>query len=190
MPYRSLAFRGPARRDLAVRTCFQASDWRKVQALGICHRRGQTVERGDKMDGLQTVAATDVAITIGGGNYRLARLRLVDYAEIERHLLASRPDPLALVLANLAKLEEPLQRHLLERAYDDARRGPRVAREDLLDWFDTHAGKVFRVWLSLRRYEPDLTLPDAERLLSRATLEEELQLRWALEEVAGDPRGN
>jgi len=142
------------------------------------------------MDGLQMLAATDVAVMIGGESYRLARLRLIDYAEIERHLLASRPDPLALVLATLTGLEEGLQRHLLERAYDDARRGPRVAHADLLDWCDTHAGQVFRVWLSLRRNEPSFTLAETERLLARATPEEEAQLRRALDEVAGDPRGN
>jgi hypothetical protein len=143
-----------------------------------------------KMDGIHTLAASDVAVTIGGSEYRLAPLRLVDYAALERHLLERRPDPLALVLANLAGLDEPLQRHLLELAYDDARRGPRVSHADLLEWLETHAARIHRLWLSLRRHEPRLTLADVERLLEQATPAEEENLRKALETAAGDPRGN
>lgn len=142
------------------------------------------------MDGIHTLAGGDGAVTIGGTQYRLAPLRLVDYATIERHLLANRRDPLALVLANLAGLEEPLQRRLLELAYDDARRGARISHAELLEWLDTHAGKIYQLWLALRRAKPELTLTDVERMLGEASAAEEAELRPALEAAAGDPWGN
>ncbi|MBX3415450.1 MAG: hypothetical protein KF708_22390 [Pirellulales bacterium] len=142
------------------------------------------------MDGLHEWAASTISVPIGGQGYRLSPLRLVDFAAIERHLLNRLPDPLGVVLARLREFDEPQQRHLLELAYDDVCRGPRVSHADLWNWCETHEGQIFRLWLSLRRESPALTLADVEQLLAQATPGEEAAFREALNLLAGDPRGN
>lgn len=142
------------------------------------------------MDGLHTLSASTHRVTVGGREIYLAPLRLVDYATIERHLLDQRPDPLAAVLARLPEFDGPQLRHLLELAYDDLRRGPRIAHAELFEWIDTHEGQIYRLWLSWRREDPSATLADVEQALQGATPAEEAALREALEQLAGDPRGN
>src|SRR5262249_46818735 len=105
-------------------------------------------------------------------------------------LLDRRPDPLSVVLARLPDFAAAQQRQLLELAFDDLRRGPRISRDDLLAWLATHEGEIYRLWLSWRREDPHVTLADVEQLLAAATPAEEDALREVLDQLAGDPRGN
>jgi hypothetical protein len=144
---------------------------------------------GYTMDGLHLVAAADVTWTIGEREYRLSPLRLADYAEMERHIVAARSDPLELVRGKLAELPEPLQRHLLSAAYDDLRRGPRVTLAELADWMDTLAGQAFTFWLAVRRNHPHIGRDEALALFDQAR-GERADMRRRLNEVCGAPPGN
>lgn len=117
------------------------------------------------MDGLHELTAAGVTVSIGGREYRFAPLRLRDWGEIERRILATRPDPLDLVLPKLVDLPEHAQRQLLAVAYDDARRGRRVTAAEMNEWLTTPEGRVVQFWLSIRQHHPDVTLEQAEELI-------------------------
>lgn len=138
------------------------------------------------MDGLHELTAAETTVTILDRTYRLAPLRLRDWGEIERRILAGRPDPLDLVLSKLDGLAEHLQRELLSRAYDDARRGRRVSASELHDWLSTPEGHVVQFWLSVRQHQPDVSLDDAEQLLLAAGSDAQAELNRAAEEALTD----
>jgi hypothetical protein len=141
------------------------------------------------MDGLHEMTAAESVWNIGGKEYRLAPLRLRDYGEMEQRILAGRPDPLAVVRPRLEGLPEPLQRHLLSAAYDDARRGGRVTVGELDEWMDTVEGRVYQFWLAIRRNHPEVTLEEADALLCQAGAEHE-GIQRQLQESRGLPAGN
>ncbi|MHB9048973.1 MAG: hypothetical protein ACYC35_23900, partial [Pirellulales bacterium] len=125
------------------------------------------------MDGLSELTAAPVTWTIGGRQYRVAPLRARDYGEMERQVLAARPDPLELVKTKLAGLPERLQERLLIAAYEDARKGARVSAGELAEWMGTIPGRIFQFWLGLRQNHPELTLEAAGELLRQAGEERE-----------------
>lgn len=142
------------------------------------------------MDGLHALAAGEYHLTIGGNEYRLAPLRICDYAEIETFLLSRRPDPLDAVIPKLAHLPEPLQRHLLSEAYQELRRGRRVSLDEINEWLATPHGEVYQFWLSIRQHHPEITLERAEELVRVAGAEENESLQQAMDVAQGEPVGN
>lgn len=120
---------------------------------------------------LSDLAAAETVCAIGGRAYRLAPLRVRDFAEMERLVLASRPDPLAVVRAKLDGLPDHLQRHLLTAAWHEARRAHRVSIDELAEWMNTLAGQVYAFWLSIRRNHPEITREEAEALYDQAQAE-------------------
>ena len=141
------------------------------------------------MDGLHEMTAAESVWSIGGKEYRLAPLRLRDYGEMERRILAGRPDPLEVARSKLEGLAEPLQKHLLSAAYDDARRGGRVSIGELSEWMDTVEGRVYQFWLAARRNHPEVTLDEADALLCQAAAEHD-HMQRQLQESGGLPWGN
>ena len=136
------------------------------------------------MDGLHEIGGGGRPVRIAGTTYRLAPLRVQDYAEMERHLLSTRPDPLDLVVSKLPGLPESQQRYLLELAYEDARRGRWISAEELDTWLAAGEGQVYRFWLSLRQQHPEIGLDEAEMLLRGAAGEESPGGSAAVDETA------
>jgi hypothetical protein len=94
------------------------------------------------MDGLHLMIAPDTAWRIGGHDYRLAPLRLADYAEMEARLLA------------------------------DGRAGSsQVSLAELADWMETRAGQATTFWLALRRRHPAIGRVAAAALFQLALAE-------------------
>jgi len=142
------------------------------------------------MEGVHELTGTPVQVAIDGRSYRLAPLRIRHLGEMERHLLAGRPDPLELVAKRLPELPEAAQRVLLERAYDQLRQGPRVSWQELRDWMQSPAGRIYQFWLAVREYEPELTLEQAEELICRAGTNALQAIERASSELQEDPLGN
>lgn len=114
-----------------------------------------------------------ISIRIGGEEYCLTPLKVRDYLELERRLVAQRQDPLAAILPKLAELSDSAQRHLLGLAYEDLRRGNRLSVRELNEWLESAEGRVHQFWFSLRYRHPQISLDRAEELLETLLREQE-----------------
>jgi hypothetical protein len=141
------------------------------------------------MDGLHQVAAAQTVIELDGKSYRLSPLKAKHYAEIERHILQSRPDPLEAVKSRLEGLPEHLQRHLVGLAYDQLLRGPRVAADELWQWMNSREGACYALWLAVREQHPEVTLEECRRLVEAADQEVFDTIQRRLDEASGLPPG-
>jgi hypothetical protein len=119
------------------------------------------------MDGLGRLTAAACTFRAGGRTYRLAPLTLADYGEIEKRIVASRPDPLEAVRARLAGRPEDERREELGRALDQLCSMRRVTLGDLDRWWQTSDGLCYRLWLMLRKEQPAMTLEAAAGVLRR-----------------------
>jgi hypothetical protein len=140
------------------------------------------------VQGLHAVCGADATIVLAGATYRLADIRIRHYGEIEKRILASRPNPLEAVKPQLAGLPEHLQKHLLSQAYDDLMRGPQASQDEMSQWLSTPEGTCFLLWLLLREHQPDISLEWCESVLDDdpAALE---QVHARLDEAFGSPPG-
>lgn len=120
------------------------------------------------MDGVYEMAGSPTPVTIDGKTYLLGPLTAEDAGTIEQEILSERRKPADVLETLLPKLEPTQQRLLLEIAWTDEVRGPRVKHRDVLDWLSTKRGEIFRVWLLLRRNHPEITRDEAGRLYEHA----------------------
>jgi hypothetical protein len=142
------------------------------------------------MESVHEWTGAPVEVTIAGNNYRLSPLRIRHLGEMERHLLSQRPDPLDQILPRLPELSESAQRVLLERAYDELLRGPRIPWPELHHWMQTPEGKIYQFWLAARDHQPELTLELAEELICQAGAAALQAIERAASDVQEDLLGN
>jgi hypothetical protein len=142
------------------------------------------------MDGLNQITAAGHTVTIAGRTYRLGPLTLEDYGEIENRILAGRPDPLAVALDKLDRLDEQQQRTLLARAYDEAVKCPMVTIAELERWRETPQGFCYRFWLMIRKHQPEITLERAAELIEQLGAEARAEVGRRVKDCSGLPAGN
>lgn len=134
------------------------------------------------MDGIYEMAGSPVPVTIGGKQYLLGPLTAEDEGTIELQILSERRKPADVLAEMLHKMQPEQQRMLLEIAWTDEVRGPRVKRRDYYEWLATKRGRLFRLWLLFKRNHPEITQREVERLLEQDSI--------AAAESAGQPLGN
>ncbi|MBA7474159.1 hypothetical protein ES707_09507 [subsurface metagenome] len=142
------------------------------------------------MDGLNQLTAAGHVVNIGGRDYRLGPLTLEDYGEIENRILAKRPDPLALVIDKLDRLDRKQQEMLLARAYDQAVKCPTVTIDELQRWRNTPEGFCYRFWLMIRKHHEEVGLQDAVELIEQLSSQARAELNRRVEDCGGLPAGN
>lgn len=108
-------------------------------------------------DGLARVAGGGVPIRFDGEDVVLEPLVLKDLATIEQHLLAKRKNPLQMVQENLGNMQEldvEVQKHIIDRAYDDLKRQTTVSAQEVSEFIETTEGLAFTLWLCFGRSHP------------------------------------
>jgi len=133
-----------------------------------------------------------VSVQIDGRPYRLTTLTLRDHAEAAGKIELSLESPGAAALRVLreADADEKQAQQLLAIAYRDYRGGNQVTLKDVLAWYETPRGESFRNWLRFRRYHPELTEADVDRLLTSMRDEEVEAFAMADATADGMPVGN
>ena len=143
------------------------------------------------MDGLGRAAGSPVVVRLGGRDYKMAALTLRDFGTIEQHLLARRPNILKVVAESCADLPPETAKVMMEKAYDDMKKGNTIPATEIAEWVDTFEGMVFSIWLSLQKEHAELSLDDVMTLMS-AMSEEEVEGLKGLRDIASglDEVGN
>jgi hypothetical protein len=141
------------------------------------------------MEGLFGIIPGSVPIEIDGQLLRLAPLTLGHYAEIERRLLSARRSSLHSLRETVVNRSEPMPKEILQRAFDDMRRGDRVSREELAAWFRSDEGVLFELWLRLRRMQPRLTLAEIQERFGKRANEISETMAIASESTGEYPPG-
>lgn len=139
------------------------------------------------MSSLAEITAAPWEREIAGRAWRFSPLTLGDWAVLERRVLESRPDPLALAKSHLEGLNRDAQRELLDAALVAATRSRRVTLAELLEFAESTEGLTLSIWLSLRREHPELTEAEAGALLDRWTADEMAELERSLDALRGAP---
>lgn len=138
------------------------------------------------MDLLAEMTGAGIPRTIGGKEWRLMPLRLVDWAEAANILNGRRKSPLEIVTPHLSKLDKESKQHLLELAFREERDGDLLNQYDVRRWFLTEEGGVWRFWAQIRQQHPEVTLGMAEQLVRIAGTE----LEATMQKLEGHPEGN
>jgi hypothetical protein len=142
------------------------------------------------MSDFESMSAAPIAVTICGREYWFCPLRYSDHAEAARRMRDGWRAPLEVVRRLGPELAEADRRVLIEQAYRDERRGQMAELADVLQWYRTPEGGLYRKWMMLRRRHPELSLDDVDELLSMARADEAPQIVAAAAEADGLPEGN
>lgn len=134
-------------------------------------------------------ADASVAIEIAGRTYRFAALRYCDHAAAAARIRTGRRKPLDVARQLGRTLDKQQQEHLLALAYRDLRRGEPVELAEVLAWYRTPEGTLFRRWLMLQRHHPELTLKDVDALLAAGTADQHAQVQATAVQADGLPPG-
>ena len=113
------------------------------------------------MDGISEISPGAVTVWIDGRAWRLAPLRLCDYAEMERQLLG-----------------------------DPQRPTDRVTRGELNAWLTTADGVRFEFWLRVRRDQPNVTWAAIQEMFADRTDEIAEMTALATRRTGEYPLGN
>ena len=103
------------------------------------------------MDGLGRASGAPVVIQLGGSDYMMSALTLRDFGTIEQHLLTKRPNMLATVAEAVKDMPPEMAKMLMDKAYDDMKKGNTIPATEVAEWVDTFEGMVFSVWLALKK---------------------------------------
>ena len=142
------------------------------------------------MDGLNQLTAADHALEIAGRTYRLGTLTLKDLGEIENRIVSKRPDPLAVAVEKLDRLDQKQQEFLLGRAYDRAALARRATVREVEAWRRTREGICYLFWLMVRKHQPEITLEKAVELVDEMADEVRAELCRRIDEGSGLPPVN
>jgi len=134
-----------------------------------------------------SLIAGPLTIEIDGRTHRAARLKLRDYMELEQRFAATRPDAMACAKAHLATLPEPLQRRLLELAFEAALRPASPTVEELRRWLLGCEGLSAALELSLRAAGSQVTAEQCRRAAYASAGAERITLRRVVAEATGIP---
>lgn len=148
------------------------------------------------MQNIAGLVASPITVEIGERTYTISPIPSRDYALIEKRILETRGDPIAIV-RELSKDASPEERKaLFEKAYQDSMYGNMVSSDEYERYAASHHGYRHIFWLGLRIAHPEITeeqaasLADqffAERLelIGRADLAQQF-----LSFIMGMPEGN
>jgi len=80
---------------------------------------------------------------------------------------------------------------MMEKAYDDMKKGNTIPATEIEEWVDTFEGMDFSIWLSLQKEHSELSLDDVMALMS-AMSEDEVEGLKNLRDIASglDEVGN
>jgi len=131
--------------------------------------------------------AEPLEIEIDGRTYRCSRLKLRDYMELEQRFAATRPDAMACAKAHLATLPEPLQRRLLELAFEAALRPASPTVDELQRWLLGCEGMSTALELSLRAAGSHVTAEQCRRAVYASAGVKRSELRRVVAEATGIP---
>lgn len=134
-----------------------------------------------------SLIAGPLKIEIDGRTYHAARLKLRDYLELEQRFAATRPDAMACAKAHLTALSEPLQRRLLELAFEAALRPASPTVEELRRWLLGCEGLSTALELSLRGAAPHATAEQCRRVVYQSGGAERCTLLRVVAEATGIP---
>ena len=126
-------------------------------------------------DGLHNLVAAPSEITLAGVTLRLSKLTLAMHGQIEAHLLAAKPDPVAMVVASLDKLPSSSRERygpkLIEAAVKQATKQQSVSPADVSEFLNSFAGTCYLLWMMCREHHPEYdTSAKLEALVSRVEL--------------------
>ena len=143
------------------------------------------------MDGMGRAAGSPVVMKLGGKDYKMSALTLRDFGTIEQHLLRKRPNVLKVVGEAVKDLPAEHAKLLLDKAYEDMKRGNTIPATEVAEWVDTFEGMVFSVWLAISKNHPELALDDVMDIMSSMTEEEMEELKELRDVASGlDESGN
>ena len=139
------------------------------------------------MPHLQEMVAPPKELKIGGELYRFTVLTLTDHAMAAQEMKRQRSQPTEVVKKLGPDLPPDMQAALLEMAYRDERTGRDISIDEILEWYKTPYGCQYRIWLTTRKYHPEMTMEDCDILFQLAESENEA---GQLEDINGLPDEN
>lgn len=122
------------------------------------------------MDGLYEMTGSPLPVVVGGRTFLLGALTAADHGLIEQRILTERRKPADALAEILPALNSEQQRMLLEIAWRDEVRGPRVPHAEVRQWLLTERGQIFRIWLMLKHHQ-EVTIEEAGAIYRQALSE-------------------
>lgn len=142
------------------------------------------------MDGLHEMVSAGAPIVIGGKTYFLNTLKAKHWGEAARALIAKRKPPMAIAKEHLPGMPAEAQRALVELAYKDERDGELVPNYEIDRWFRTNEGFVWNFWAQIRQAHPEITIEQAEALLTQLDAETAAKAAKLTKDNEALPQGN
>ena len=125
-------------------------------------------------------------LTVGQASYRLAPLEFADLQELEAWVFTRLPDPIQIAKELARDLPPDLAKDILLEAYEDVKNGARkLGSPEANRLLSTPDGFREMLYLSGRKYQPNMTREDWGRVLARIVEEEGETLAEALSERNG-----
>lgn len=143
----------------------------------------------EKKDGMEVVE-DGVVFRVGGRQWKLPKATkkemASDVATVNAHLQKTRKGPIEAVLPEIEKLKgfPDLQKQLMDRAYNDLKKGEterHVTNDDLTTWLDTMPGILFTMGLAFRRVHPEVEDDDLLEIITKVGQAEMQKARDALQ---------
>ena len=134
------------------------------------------------MGPITNLIPTKRTVSLGGNSYAISQARLIDLAEIQAWLDVQWGDPAADARKAMfdPSLTEEQRRAVAARAWEAAtQRRPTEGEESGDRLLSTAEGMAVVIYLAIRRELPSFTVASAVEALSRATIEELVDLRRA-----------
>lgn len=117
------------------------------------------------------MAGAPTELTICGKVYKASPLTLEAHAEIEAHIVSTRPDPIELAAKSLDRpgmnrLSSESRRLLMEAAVRQAARDARGASpQEIGEFLGSIDGVAFLLWLMMREHHKEIDSPVASKKL-------------------------
>ena len=113
------------------------------------------------------IAPAYVSLVVDGREWRFSVLRLSDHAAAAAEMARLAKAPRAAIKDLAADLDEIDRTEIIRLAWRDVRSAGSVSLDDVLEWYETPAGKLYSWWLKLRRQHPEVTLEEVDELTAK-----------------------
>jgi hypothetical protein len=143
------------------------------------------------LDDFAKATAAGTPVAIGGVSYRVAKFGPRSYGDLNAWLKAQKPDPRTLAKELCAGLSDAVAIEIWRDLKDEAQDWPITVDtyQGNMLLTTTSEGAAQVVWVTLRQYQPDVTLQRAAEIARDMTVEEVgLLIRAALPEPTHDPK--
>jgi hypothetical protein len=142
------------------------------------------------MDGLHEMVGAGAPIEIGGKTYFLSTLKAKHWGEAAKVLISKRQSPMEIAKRHAQSLPAEAQRALIELAYKDERDGELIPNYEIDRWFRTNEGFVWNFWAQIRQAHPEITIEQAEALLTQLDAEASAKAAKLAKANEALPQGN